>query len=116
MHVYRCRAYPLHHYIARKEKLDSQAHIGYLVGYDFTNIYKIWILSQSKVIRTWDVRLKDDLLYNLSKLDLGAILKEQAEQLIETFDLPEMQVTELADDECDLLDTLIVNVPAAPKP
>ena len=43
-------------------------------------------------------------------------MKEQAEQLIETFDLPEMQVTELADDECDLLDTLIVNVPAAPKP
>jgi hypothetical protein len=41
MHVYSCRAYPLDHHIPRKEKLNPQAHIGYLVGYDSTNIYRI---------------------------------------------------------------------------
>jgi hypothetical protein len=41
MHVYGCRAYPLNHHIPKKDKLDPRAHIGYLVGYDSTNIYRI---------------------------------------------------------------------------
>jgi hypothetical protein len=41
MHVYSYRAYPLNHHIPRKNKLDPQAHIGYLVEYDSTNIYRI---------------------------------------------------------------------------
>jgi hypothetical protein len=41
MHVYGCRAYPLEHHIPRTEKLNPRAHIGYLVGYDSTNIYRI---------------------------------------------------------------------------
>ena len=41
MHVYRCRAYLLDHHIPKKDKLEPQVHIGYLVGYDSTNIYKI---------------------------------------------------------------------------
>ena len=41
MHVYGSRAYPLDHHITRKNKMEPQAHIGYLVGYDSTNIYRI---------------------------------------------------------------------------
>ena len=41
MHVYSCRAYLLDHHIPKKKKLEPQAHIGYLVGYDSTNIYRI---------------------------------------------------------------------------
>ena len=41
MHVYRCRAYLLDHYIPRRNKLEPQVHIRYLVGYDSTNIYRI---------------------------------------------------------------------------
>ena len=41
MHVYRCRAYPLDYHIPKKKKLEPQAHIRYLVGYDSTNIYRI---------------------------------------------------------------------------
>jgi hypothetical protein len=41
MHVYGSRAYPLDHHIARKNKMEPRAHIGYLVGYDSTNIYRI---------------------------------------------------------------------------
>lgn len=39
--VYKYRAYPLNHHILRKDKLDPQAHIRYLVGYNLTNIYQI---------------------------------------------------------------------------
>jgi Reverse transcriptase (RNA-dependent DNA polymerase)/Pol polyprotein, beta-barrel domain len=105
MHVYGCRAYPLNHHIPRKDKLDPRAHIGYLVGYDSTNIYRIWMPSRGKVIRTRDVTLKDDLFYDPLDLDIGAVLKEHVDKIIETLELPEMQVTELADDD-NLLDTL----------
>jgi hypothetical protein len=46
-------------------------------------------------------------------LDIGAILKEQTDKLIETLDLPEMQITEVEDEE-NLLETLVIEVPAAP--
>ena len=114
MHVYGCRAYPLNHHIPRKDKLDQRAHIGYLVGYDSTNIYRIWIPSRGKVIRTRDVTLKDNLLYHPSDLDIGAVLKEHVDKIIETLELPEMQVTEVTDDE-NLLDTVVVEVLAAPE-
>jgi hypothetical protein len=45
LHPYGCRAYPLNKNIPRRQKLEPRAFISYLVGYDSTNIYKIWIPS-----------------------------------------------------------------------
>ena len=39
--VYGCKAYTLDHHISKKQKLEPRAHIGYLVGYDSTNIFRI---------------------------------------------------------------------------
>jgi hypothetical protein len=114
LHVYGCRAYPLDHHIPKRQKLDPRAHIGYLIGYDSTNIYQIWIPSRGKVIRTRDVTLNDDLLYNPIDLDIGAVLREHVDKLIETLELPEMQVTETSDDD-NPLETLVVEVPASPE-
>jgi hypothetical protein len=55
LRVYRARAYPLVHKILKSEKLKLRAHIGYLVGYDSTNIFRIWIPSKKQVICTRDV-------------------------------------------------------------
>jgi hypothetical protein len=68
------------------------------------------------VIRTRDVTLNDNLLYDPSGLDIGAILKEQAEQLIKTLDLLEMQVTEIENNETNLLDILTIEVLADLEP
>jgi hypothetical protein len=42
LHVFRCKAYSLKQpkELPKKAKLDPRAHIGYLVGYDSTNIMK----------------------------------------------------------------------------
>lgn len=50
--IYGCKAYPLKYHIPKRKKLEPQAHIGYLVGYDPTNIFRIWIPSRRKVIRS----------------------------------------------------------------
>ena len=55
---------------------------------------------------------KDELLYNPLDLDISTILKEYTNKLIETLDLPEMQITDVEDKD-NLLETLDVEVPAA---
>jgi hypothetical protein len=57
--AYGCRAYAMTKDAKLKRKrlmkLDPRAHIGYLVGYDSTNIYRVWVPYQGKVISTRDV-------------------------------------------------------------
>ena len=47
--------------------------------------------------------MNDNLLYHPSDLDIRVVLREQADQLIETLDLPEIEVI-LEDESRDLLD------------
>jgi len=74
--AYSCRAYPLTTKVKRgkerKRKLKPRAHIGYLVGYDSTNIFRIWVLALSKVIRTRDVIFNKDLFFDPKSEDLTA--------------------------------------------
>jgi hypothetical protein len=48
-------AYALNHAIKRADKLESRALVGQLVGYNSTNIYRIWMPTLSRVIGTRDV-------------------------------------------------------------
>ena len=114
LHVYGCKAYALDKTIPRKAKLQPRALIGYLVGYDSTNIYRIWIPSKEKVIRTRDVKFNDDQFYDPTDLDVGMVLREHAEQIIETLDLPELQPQEQDADDDEVLDTIVVEVPSMP--
>ena len=50
--------------IKKGDKLSPYASIRYLVGYNSTNIYRIWISSLYKVIRTKDVTFDETLFYD----------------------------------------------------
>jgi hypothetical protein len=63
LRAYGCRAYPLIYDIPKLDKMQPRAHIGYLVGYEATNIYRIWIPSEQKVVRTTDVTFNEQLFY-----------------------------------------------------
>jgi hypothetical protein len=84
-----CRAYVLNRKVKRGDKLESRTMIGYLVGYDSTNIFRIWIPSKERVMRTRDVvferqhLMKDD--------DEPEKLSEEVERLIEILDIPTPQ-------------------------
>ena len=49
------RAYVLNTKLKRGEKLQSRALVGQLVGYDSTNIYRVWMPTLQRVVRTRDV-------------------------------------------------------------
>jgi hypothetical protein len=81
-----CRAYVLNRKVKRGDKLESRTMIGYLVGYDSTNIFRIWIPSKERVMRTRDVVFKRQHL--MKDDDEPEKLSEEAERLIEILDIP----------------------------
>lgn len=70
LHLIGCKAYALRRDIARRDKIEARAYIGYLIGYCLTNIFQIWIPVLDKVVRTRDVMFKDSERYNL--LDINS--------------------------------------------
>jgi len=89
MHVYGYKTYTLDKRVKKGDKLGPRATIGYLVGYDSTNIYRIWIPSLHKVIRTRDVTFDETSFYDPKGQDIDYLLREALEDTIQTISLPE---------------------------
>jgi hypothetical protein len=49
---------------ARLRKLDPRADISYLMGYNFINIYRVWIPYTGKIISTKDVIFDESKFFN----------------------------------------------------
>jgi hypothetical protein len=108
LHVFGCRAYPYIKNIPRKDKLEPRAHLGYLVGYDSTNIYRIWVPSIERVIRTRDVTFDDNQLYDPHDLDIGFALREEINRVVDVVETPDAESVEYEiDDEIEDLDTTV---------
>jgi hypothetical protein len=60
-----------------------------LVGYDSTNIFRVWILTLWRVIRTRDVTFNDGLYYNPFNIDAGELLQEEL-RYIKLLELPDL--------------------------
>jgi hypothetical protein len=71
---YECKAYFLKNIISRKDRLKSKAFIDYLVKYDFTNIFRIWIFNRMRIVRIKNVIFNKTLFYDLAKLDSKHLL------------------------------------------
>jgi hypothetical protein len=68
VYAYGCRAYPLNKDRAAGRKLKSfktlpRGHVGYLVGYRASNIYRIWVPSLREVFTTRNVTFDERLYY-----------------------------------------------------
>jgi hypothetical protein len=111
--VYGSKAYIFNKYIPKSLKLEPRAHIGYLIGYDSTNIFRIWIPSREIVIRTRDIIFDQDSFYSPKDLDLGAVLTESAENIIEILKLPDFDI-ERDEIEDIIYDIIIVDIPSEP--
>ena len=66
--AYGCKAFAMtddtHRGKSRLQRLDPKAWIGYLVGYQASNIYRIWIPSLAKVISTRDVIFNESQIFS----------------------------------------------------
>ena len=95
--VYGCRAYALNQQIPRRRKLEPRAFIGYLVGYESTNIFRIWIPEQKKVVATRDVTFDETKTYSPEDLTKKIQLQKNAELPLEVVNITPLS-TSLAED------------------
>jgi len=66
----------------RLSKLDLRAHISYLIGYNSTNIYRIWILYKGIIISTRDVIFNKKTFFNGKQMDILKDLHAKLDMLI----------------------------------
>lgn len=107
LRVYGCKAYAMkpdaQRRLATKHKLDPRAWIGYLVGYQSTNIYRIWIPQTGNVILTRDVIFNEDERFdgNLNRLrdDLLHIGRDELTKLLNQVEIPEPERTAMTEED-----------------
>ncbi|KAM4063621.1 reverse transcriptase (RNA-dependent DNA polymerase) [Hirsutella rhossiliensis] len=112
LRAYGCRAYAMTANAQLKRdklrKLDPRAHIGYLVGYNSTNIFRIWIPYLKRVVSTRDVVFDEHTFFD-GKLEQQSLLSG-IEELIQKIEIPEDQrgnqeaLDEETDEETDIED------------
>jgi len=66
----------------RLSKLDPRAYIGYLISYNSTNIYRIWIPYKGIVISTRDIIFNEKTFFNSKQMDISKDLHAELDTLI----------------------------------
>ena len=70
LRAYGCKAYVLikskgdPQYRYKLRELDPKAHIGFLVGYESTNTYRVLVPHKKKVVSVRDVIFNEDVIWN----------------------------------------------------
>ena len=105
--AYGCKCYVLikskgdPDYPGKLQKLQPKAHIGFLVGYESTNIYRIWIPHKKKVISARDVIFNEGEFFDGKPTRLTEELMstlDEAIELVEVTPLPAHEDIQLLPD------------------
>ena len=93
------------------EKLEPWAHIGYLVGYNSTNIYHVWIPSTSIVIAVRDVTFDESTQYDANDVLTDEQLCQHVENIVQDIGLDDTEAKPPAQSGTEFID-----IPAADTP
>jgi hypothetical protein len=94
-----CRAYVYNRDLKVADKLESRVLIGHLVGYQGTNIFRIWLPTKDIVIVTRDVVFETTLFFDgMDGYASESVMKE----VIELLEYPELP----QDDDISIEDLL----------
>ncbi len=87
--------------------MKSKFFINYLVKYDFTNIFRIWIFSRMRVIRIKDVLFDKTLFYDFAKLDSRHLLIINVKDTLEILENSNNIFFEMIIEKDDEIDQMI---------
>jgi hypothetical protein len=110
LYAYGCRAYPLKESILEdidriERRTSPRTHIGYLVGYEGSNIYRIWVPSEATVLRIRDVDFNEDEFFDPEA-------EQRPEEPLNSFQLEEPGPEPIMDDsDSDIESTIHVATP-----
>jgi hypothetical protein len=94
-----CRAYVYNRDLRAADKLESRTLIGHLVGYQGTNIFRIWLPTKDTVIVTRDVVFEPTLFFDGIYGYASTSVIEEVIELLEYLEMPQ-------DDEISIEDLL----------
>ena len=75
----------------KHQKLNAKANIGYLVGYESTNIYRIWISHKKNVISARDVIFNEDKVWDKSPIRLTLAEIQELDNAVEVVEVPQTE-------------------------
>ena len=104
--TYGCKCYVLDQHVAQGDKLQERAFVGYLVGYDSTNIFRVWVPHSKKVIRVRDVRFDETKRYDPRDPDLSIAARKRIDEIVEIIEIPEPPDGQLSYVENEITDLL----------
>ena len=93
--AYGCKAYVLirskgdANQPGKRQKLDAKAPVGYLVVYESTNIYRIWILYKKKVISAKDIIFNEDEVWDQKPIRLTLNKIQELDNTVEVVEVPQ---------------------------
>lgn len=114
-------------YRQKRCKLNPKAHIGLLVGYESTSIYRVWVPHKKKIVSVRDVIFDEDEVWDGAPLQRMAKDIKQLDDAIELVELPqtdklediqlnedlkESEITRQTDQEAEDLDLDADNIAA----
>ncbi|KAL1954930.1 hypothetical protein VTO42DRAFT_430 [Malbranchea cinnamomea] len=92
LRVYRARAYVLDNKVPKGRKSLARAHISYLVGYESTNIFHIWVSHLKCIFRSQDIRFDKTKRYDPNDPHISKELYEEVSDIIETIHVSEWSI------------------------
>jgi Reverse transcriptase (RNA-dependent DNA polymerase) len=100
--VYGCKAFAMtteaKKKVNRRQRLNPKAWIGYLIGYDSTNIYRIWNPVLNKVFRTRDVDFNEDVVFG-GKQENPEIRLDELQSTIQEIEEPEVELEKVLESD-----------------
>lgn len=92
------KVYSLKKNIPKLDRILSRAHIGYLIGWESTNIYKVWVPSLERVINTRDVLIDSGKLYDPHDIDVFSLREAPEEEVIKALEWESGDDVRIAED------------------
>lgn len=82
------RAYVHRKDVQKSHKLEERADLGWLIGFEGSNIYRVWIPHKNRVIRSRDVRIDETVLYSSEQTELEPRLKFAIDEILDIIEIP----------------------------
>ena len=88
LRAYGCAAFVFDHDVTRSQKFAPRGNKGFLVGYEGTNIYRVWFPSTDKVVRSTNVTFDETTFFKGSQTAVQEPMHTATFQDIVQYELP----------------------------
>ena len=84
------QVYLMHKKVPKGRKSLPRAHIGYLTGFDATNIYHVWVPHLKRIFRARNVQIDETVKFDPANPHLDPLMITEVDDLIRLIEIPDL--------------------------